>query len=66
MKGDKMKKLLLVLLLVALAAFILVGCTPGTVTPVTTAGADCPTKVEVSGEVVIGNKTYIQGNSEEP
>jgi hypothetical protein len=66
MKGDKMKKLLLVLLLVALAAFILVGCTPGTVTPVTTAGADCPTKVEVSGEVVIGTKTYIQGNSEEP
>ena len=61
-----MKKLLFVLLIVALASYLFVGCTPGgTVTPVTpvVAGIDCPTKVEVSGEVVIGGKTYIKGGT---
>ena len=61
-----MKKLLFVLLIVALASYLFVGCTPGgTVTPVipVVAGIDCPTKVEVSGEVVIGTKTYIKGGT---
>jgi hypothetical protein len=63
MKGDKMKKLLLVLLVVALAAFLLVGCIPGgTVPPVTpVAGTDCPTTVKVSGEVLIAGKNYLKG-----
>jgi hypothetical protein len=65
MKGEIMKKLLLVLLAVALAAFLVVGCIPGTVTPVTpVTGIDCPTTVKVSGEVLIAGKNYIQGGKE--
>lgn len=61
-----MKKLILVLVLVVLAAILVVGCTPGTVTPVTpvtTAGIDCPTTVKVSGEVPIETKKYLKGGA---
>jgi hypothetical protein len=60
-----MKKLILVLSLVAMTAFLLVGCTPG-VTPVEPpiAGIDCPTSVAVEGQVVIGGKNFILGGVE--
>jgi len=57
-----MKKLLLVLMVVALAAFLLVGCVP--VTPGEGEGEGepeiCPT-VSVSLQQVVGTKTYIKG-----
>jgi hypothetical protein len=63
-----MKKLLLVLMVVALAAFLLVGCIP--VTPGEGEGEGegeveiCPT-VAVSGQAVVGGKTYIKGGEEQ-
>jgi hypothetical protein len=62
-----MKKLLLVLMVVAIAAFLLVGCIP--VTPGEGEGEGegeveiCPT-VAVSGQAVVGGKTYIKGGSQ--
>lgn len=61
-----MKKLLLVLLVVALAAFLFVGCIP--VTPTEGEGEGegeveiCPT-VAISGSVDVGGKTYIKAGS---
>jgi len=63
-----MKKLLLVLLVVALASFLFVGCIPS-VTP--DEGGDggevvesaCPT-VSITSEVAIGGKNYIKGGSQ--
>jgi len=69
MKGEKlMKKLLLVLLVVALASFLFVGCLP------TTPGGEgegegegevgiCPT-VNVTSQVEVGGKTYIKGGKQ--
>jgi len=60
-----MKKLILVLSLVAMTAFLLVGCTPG-VTPVEPpiAGIDCPTSVVVEGQLAVAGKNYVQGGIE--
>ena len=65
-----MKKLLLVLLVVALASFLLVGCLPGT-TPDDDEDEDdgvvvdeiCPT-VAVTSQVAVGGKTYIKAGSQ--
>jgi len=58
-----MKKLLLVLLVVALAAFLFVGCLPTTPTEGEGEGEGeveiCPT-VAVTSQVVVGTKTYIK------
>jgi len=59
-----MKKLILVLSLVAMTAFLLVGCTPGVTPEEPIAGIDCPTSVAVEGQVVIGGKNFIQGGVE--
>jgi len=63
-----MKKLLLVLLVVALASFLFVGCLPGT-TPdddeddgVVVDGI-CPT-VAITSQVDVGGKTYIKGGKQ--
>ena len=64
-----MKKLLLVLLVVALASFLFVGCLP--VTPSEGEGEGegegeaeiCPT-VAVTSQVAVGGKTYIKGGSQ--
>jgi len=60
-----MKKLLLVLMVVALAAFLLVGCVP--VIPGEGEGEGepeiCPT-VAITSQVVVGGKTYIKGDSQ--
>ena len=64
-----MKKLLLVLMVVALASFLFVGCVP--VTPAEGEGegegegevAICPT-VEVTSQQVVGTKTYIKGGEQ--
>jgi hypothetical protein len=59
MKGDKMKKLLIVLLVVALAAFLLVGCVPVT-PPVEGEGeGESEVTVVIEGAVVIDGKTYV-------
>jgi predicted small secreted protein len=58
MKGDKMKKLLIVLLVVALAAFLLVGCNP--VTPVEGEGEpQVGATVAITDSVVVDGKTYV-------
>jgi len=58
-----MKKLLLVLLVVALASFLFVGCLPTTPTEGEGEGEGepgiCPT-VEVTSQVAVGGKTYIK------
>jgi len=62
-----MKKLLLVLLVVALAAFLLVGCNPVT-PPVEGEGEGegeveiCPT-VSITSQIAVGGVTYIKGGS---
>ena len=62
-----MKKLLLVLLVVALASFLFVGCLP--VTPAEGEGEGegeaeiCPT-VSVTSQVAIGGKNYIKGGTQ--
>ena len=62
-----MKKLLLVLLVVALASFLFVGCIP--VTPSEGEGEGevevgiCPT-VAVTSQVLVGSKNYIKGGSQ--
>jgi len=62
-----MKKLLLVFLVVALASFLLVGCTP--TTPAEGEGEGetevgiCPT-VAVTTQVLVGSKTYIKGGKQ--
>jgi len=67
-----MKKLLLVLLVVALASFLLVGCLgEGTVSDTEGEGEDegegevaiCPT-VAITSQVAVGGKTYIKGGSQ--
>ncbi|PKP59863.1 hypothetical protein CVT91_06055 [Candidatus Atribacteria bacterium HGW-Atribacteria-1] len=65
-----MKKLLLVLMVVAMASFLLVGCLPGTTTPTTpteptepTTPEICPT-VAVTSQVAVGGKTYIKGGTQ--
>jgi len=61
-----MKKLFLVLLVVALAAFLFVGCLP--VTPSEGEGegegeGECEVTVEIDGAVVVDGKTYVSGGS---
>ena len=61
-----MKKLLLVLLVVTLAAFLFVGCLP--VTPSEGEGegegeGECATTVEIEGAVVVDEKTYVSGGN---
>jgi len=62
-----MKKLLLVLMVVAVAAFLLVGCLPTTpvtpVTPVTPGVEICPT-VAVTTQVAVGGKNYIKAGAQ--
>ena len=61
-----MKKLLLVLMVVALAAFLLVGCIPSTPSEGEGEGEGeveiCPT-VAVSTQVTVGGKNYIKAGS---
>ena len=53
-----MKKLLLVLLVVALAAFLFVGCIPST--PAEGEGeGECEVTVEIDGAIVVDGKTYV-------
>jgi hypothetical protein len=56
-----MKKLLLVLLVVALAAFLLVGCIPVTPGEGEGEGEGELTTVVIDGAVVIDGKTYVSG-----
>jgi predicted small secreted protein len=67
MKGEIMKKLLLVLLVVALAAFLLVGCIPVTPGEGEGEGEGETTEVGVAieGAVVIDGKTYVSAGSHE-
>ncbi|MCJ7790711.1 MAG: hypothetical protein MUP69_11185 [Candidatus Atribacteria bacterium] len=62
-----MKKLLLVLMVVALAAFLLVGCIPSTPAEGEGEGEGvvgiCPT-VAVTSQVAVGTKTYIKAGSQ--
>jgi len=60
-----MKKLLLVLMVVALAAFLLVGCNPVTPPPDGEEGEVeiCPT-VEVESQVAVGGKNIIKGGEQ--
>lgn len=62
-----MKKLLLVLMVVALAAFLLVGCIPSTPSEGEGEGEGeaeiCPT-VAVTTQVAVGTKTYIKAGSQ--
>ena len=63
-----MKKLLLVLMVVALASFLFVGCVP-TTTPAEGEGEGetevgiCPT-VSVTSQVAVGTKTFIKGGKQ--
>jgi predicted small secreted protein len=67
MKGEIMKKLLLVLMVVALAAFLLVGCIPSTPAEGEGEGEGvveiCPT-VAVTSQVAVGGKNYIKAGSQ--
>ena len=61
-----MKKLFLVLLLVALASFLFVGCLP--TTPAEGEGegegeGECETTVEIDGAVIVDGKTYVSGGN---
>ena len=61
-----MKKLFLVLLVIALAAFLFVGCLP--TTPAEGEGegegeGECETTVEIEGAVVVDGKTYVSGGN---
>jgi len=61
-----MKKLFLVLLVVALASFLFVGCLP--VTPSEGEGegegeGECEVTVEIDGAVVVDGKTYVSGGN---
>ena len=61
-----MKKLFLVLLVVALASFLFVGCLP--TTPAEGEGegegeGECEVTVEIDGAVVVDGKTYVSGGS---
>ena len=61
-----MKKLLLVLLVVALASFLFVGCLP--TTPAEGEGegegeGECETTVVIDGAVVVDGKTYVSGGN---
>jgi len=61
-----MKKLLLVLLVIALASFLFVGCLP--TTPAEGEGegegeGECETIVEIAGAVVVDGKTYVSGGN---
>lgn len=64
-----MKKLLLVLAVIAMASFLFVGCIPGTTTPDTDTDTDtdgvaiCPT-VAVTSQVAVGGKNYIKAGSQ--
>ena len=62
-----MKKLLLILLVVALAAFLLVGCIPSTPSEGEGEGEGeveiCPT-VAVTSQATVAGKTYIKGGSQ--
>jgi len=66
MKGEKMKKLLLVLLVVALASFLFVGCVP--VTPAEGEGegegeaAICPA-ITITGQYAGTDKTYVKASA---
>ena len=60
-----MKKLFLVLLVVALASFLFVGCLPAT-PPAEGEGegeGECATIVEIDGAVVVDGKTYVSGGN---
>src|SRR5665648_445415 len=64
MKGDKMKKLLLVLLVVALAAFLLVGCNP--VTPPVEGEGEGEVEgvtVAIADSAKVGDYTYVSAGS---
>lgn len=62
-----MKKLLLVLLVAALASFLFVGCVPTTPTEGEGEGEGeaeiCPT-IAVTSQVAVGGKTYIKGGAQ--
>jgi hypothetical protein len=62
-----MKKLLLVLAVVAMASFLFVGCLSGTTTPTTptepTTPEICPT-VAVTSQVAVAGKNYIKAGSQ--
>jgi len=61
-----MKKLLLVLLVVALASFLFVGCLPTTPTEGEGEGegeGECATTVEIDGAVIVDGKTYVSGGN---
>src|SRR5665648_675634 len=63
-KGDKMKKLLLVLLVVALAAFLLVGCNP--VTPPVEGEGEGEVEgvtVAIADSAKVGDYTYVSAGS---
>ena len=60
-----MKKLLLVLAVVAMASFLLVGCLPGT-TPSEGEGegeGECEVTVEIEDAAVVDGKTYVSGGT---
>ena len=66
MKGEKMKKLLLVLMVVALASFLFVGCVP--VTPAEGEGegegeGEVGVTVVVADSIVLDGKTYVSAGS---
>ena len=61
-----MRKLLLILLVVALASFLFVGCLP--TTPAEGEGegegeGECEVTVEIDGAVVVDGKTYVSGGN---
>lgn len=64
-----MKKLLLVLAVIAMASFLFVGCIPGTTTPDTDTDTDtdgvaiCPT-VAVTSQVEVGGKNFVKAGSQ--
>jgi len=63
-----MKKLLLVLMVVAMASFLFVGCLPGITPPTEGEGegegeGECEIAVVIEGAVVVDGKTYVSGGS---
>jgi predicted small secreted protein len=67
MKGEKMKKLLLVLMVVALASFLFVGCVP-TTTPAEGEGEGegegaTEVTVDIADSIVLDGKTYVSGGA---